>query len=652
VTDVTSEEIVSLGNGFHLHTASKHDPSIRLAAPDGRNILRSVDHPVSVRIKGVHDRRRFGHQDPEDAGAGESFKTTAVEPGGIRLAWSSTDAEALTFSLRLRADEHIYGLGERFNRLDQRGLAFDLWVQNGASGTRTYKPVPFLISSYGYGIAIESGRRVSLRIGDGVDPDSLTISVPDNELSIVIFSGDTLVDILGNYTAWIGRPPVPPQWVFAPWKSRDWRGESETTVREDIERQSELGIPCGVKLIDATWEPGYHSFTFDDGKYRDPHGLIDEIRNAGMRLVLWISPWLVQGTEWYDAAASAGYMIQQPGGGPYPHRLGNNPDWLGTCIDFTNPDAVSWWQGKLRSLLEIGVSGFKTDFGEQIPEDAVFHNGRTGAELHNLYPVLYNEATWAVVSEFDGILLARSAWAGSQQFPGVWAGDQSADFNPWSGLPSAIVAGLSAGMSGFPYWGSDVGGYFGEPDEEVFIRWTQFAALSPIMEAHGLGTREPWAMSERVVEIYRRFATLHNDLRPYTVTAAQKAAETGLPIMRAMPLLYPDHPEAHEQWVNYQYQFGDDLLVAPVYSWNTTRNVWFPPGTWIDAEIGETFTGPAVQQVPSPLEKLPLFVREDARIPLRAGADPASYGWHTTAGVFVEQEPDRQPRDAGSQIST
>jgi alpha-D-xyloside xylohydrolase len=483
---------------------------------------------------------------------------------------------------------------------------------------------------------------VSLRIGDGVDPGTLTISVPGDELSVVLFAGDSLVDILANYTAWVGRPPVPPEWFFAPWKSRDWRRENEATVREDVQRQRELGIPCGVKLIDATWGLGYHSFTFDQSKYGDPKELIDEILDADMRLVLWISPWMVQGTEWYDDVANAGYLIQHPGGGPYAHRLGNNPDWLGTSIDFTNPEAVAWWQGKLRSFLELGVSGFKTDFGEQVPEDAVFHDGRTGDEMHNLYPVLYNEATWAVVSEFDGALLARSAWAGSQRFSGIWAGDQSADFSPWSGLPSAIVAGLSAGMSGFPYWGSDIGGYFGQPDEEVFIRWTQFAALSPIMEAHGLGVREPWAMSEWVLDIYRRFATLHDDLRPYLVAAALQAAETGLPMMRSMPLLYPEHSDAHEQWVDYQYQFGDDLLVAPVLSWNTSRTVWFPPGTWIDAETGEAVTGPVVRQVPSPLEKLPLFVRQGASIALRAGADLASYGWHPASGVVVEGEQDHR----------
>lgn len=540
---------------------------------------------------------------------------------GLRLSLRAPCADAVAIALAAAPDEHFYGLGERFNKLDQRGDVVELWVKNGASGGDTYKPVPFIASSLGYGIAVDTNRRVFAALAHGTTPDVSTITVEGNALDAWLIPGPTPVDVLGRYTAWVGRPPVPPAWFFRPWKSRDWRYEDQQTVIEDITRQQEHGIPCGVKLIDAGWETEGHSFIFNTEKYPDVPGMIRALQEAGMELVLWFTPSMTAGSDSYDEAARRGYLITEASGKPYLHRLGNEPGWEGTTIDFTNPEAVAWWQAGIRSLLELGVRGFKTDFGEQVPEDAMFSNGRTGAEMHNLLPVLYNEATWEVVKDFDGALLGRSAWAGSQRFPGIWAGDQSADFSPWGGLPTAIVAGQSAGWSGFPYWGSDVGGYFNPPDDEVFARWAEFGAVSPVMEAHGLGKREAWEFSPETLAIYCHYARLHDQLVPYSLAAAREASETGLPIMRAMPLLYTEHAEAHADWVQYQFMYGPSLLAAPVYSWGKQRQIWFPPGEWIDLDSGEAFTGPLVTRVPAPIEKLPLYVRSGAALPLALDPD-------------------------------
>ncbi|MFN8665046.1 MAG: glycoside hydrolase family 31 protein [Thermomicrobiales bacterium] len=546
----------------------------------------------------------------------------AADPDrGLRWTVSAPHAEALAVSLDARAEEHFYGLGERFNKLDQRGEIVELWVKNGASGGDTYKPVPFIASSRGYGLAIDTSRRVFVSLAHPTTPNVSTVTVEGNELTAWLIPGPLPADVVRRYTAWVGRPPVPPEWFFRPWKSRDWRNEDQRTVLEDIQAQQEHGIPCGVKLIDATWETEGHNFRFDADKYPDVPRMMAALRDADMELVLWFSPSMTSGTDDYEEAARRGYLITDRNGDPYLHRLGNEPGWEGTTIDFSNPDAVAWWQDGLRSLLDQGIRGFKTDFGEQVPEDAIFANGKTGAEMHNLLPVLYNEASWAVVKEYDGALLARSAWAGSQQFPGIWAGDQSADFSPWAGLPTAIVAGQSAGWSGFPYWGSDVGGYFNPPDDEVFARWAQFGAVSPVMEAHGLGHREAWLFSPDTLDIYRRFARLHDQLVPYSLAASVEAAATGMPIMRAMALLYPEHQLAHEDWVQYQFMYGPALLAAPVYSWGKQRQVWFPPGEWLDFDSGMVYGGLQTTRVPAPIEKLPLFARSGSVIPLREDRD-------------------------------
>ncbi len=536
---------------------------------------------------------------------------------GVRWSISAPDAESIALSLVAEADEHFYGLGERFNKLDQRGDLIELWVKNGASGGDTYKPAPFIASSRGYGLAIDSSRRMFAALAHPTTPSVSTITVEGSALTGWLISGPTPVDVVRRYTAWVGRPPVPPEWFFRPWKSRDWRQEDQATVLEDIRAQQEHGIPCGVKLIDATWETEGHNFRFDTAKYPDVPAMMAALREADMELVLWFSPAMTAGSDDYDEAARRGYLITDGNGDPYLHRLGNEPGWEGTTIDFSNPEAVAWWQAGLRSLLELGVRGFKTDFGEQVPEDAHFANGKTGAEMHNLLPVLYNEASWDVVKEYDGALLARSAWAGSQRFPGIWAGDQSADFSPWGGLPTAIVAGQSAGWSGFPYWGSDVGGYFNPPDDEVFARWAEFGAVSPVMEAHGLGSREAWLFAPETLEIYRRYARLHDQLVPYSMAAAAEAEATGMPIMRAMALLYPEQELAHADWVQYQFMYGPALLAAPVYSWGKQRQIWFPSGEWIDFATGDSYHGPQVARVPAPIDKLPLFVRSGSVIPLR-----------------------------------
>ncbi len=558
---------------------------------------------------------------------GSMLRVSADADGGVDLRFEAASADATALAFESLPDEHYYGLGERFDRLDQRGHLLELWVTNGASGTETYKPVPFVLSSRGYGLALDTSCRVFCQLAHPSVPATATFTVEAAQLGATLLPGPTPAATLERYTRRVGRPPVPPEWVFLPWKSRDWRVENQHTASEDIDLQRELDLACGVKLIDATWESDSHSLAFDRTKYPEPAELTRRAREAGVELVLWLSPSMTAGGAAYREAAARGLLIRNQRGEPYLHPLGNEPSWQGSAIDFTQPAAVTWWQAGLRRLLELGIRGFKTDFGEQVPVDAVFADGRTGRELHNLYPVLYNRATWEVVREFDGVLLARSAWAGSQSMPGVWAGDQSSDFSPWNGLATAIVAGQSAGLSGFPIWGSDVGGYFGTPSDEVFTRWAQFGAFSPIMEVHGLGVREPWLFSPATLATYRRFANLHARLAPYSRAAALQAELQGLPIMRAMALAFPTDAAAHDPQWQYQYLYGPDLLVAPVYWWGETRQVYLPEGVWIDYFSGRRLTGPLRQRVPAPLDTIPVYVRAGAALPVRVdpwtGSDQA-----------------------------
>jgi len=525
-------------------------------------------------------------------------------------------------ALRFPADpsEQFFGFGEKFNSVNQRGKLVDLWVRNGASGDETYKPVPFWMSTRGYACALQTNRHAWVLVAHPLCPDAVVAAVEGTELSAVVFTGRSPKELLTAYTAWVGRPPCPEPWAFGPWKSRDWRVEDESTVRLDLKKQAELGIACTVKLIDAGWSTEPNNFSWDRKKYPDPAGLIQQLRSHGYEVVLWVCPWFVQGTEIHDQLAAKGFLLRRPDGSVYVHRIANAPDLVGSLLDFTHPGAVAWWQEQIRCLMKMGVRGIKTDFGEQVPPDAVFADGSTGATMHNAYPRLYNEVTWAVVSQYRGVLLARSAWQGSQRFPGIWAGDQSGDFAPWSGLPSVVRAGLSAGLSGFPYWGSDIGGYFNRPTADCFIRWAQFGAFSPIMEVHGLEDHDPWSFDEETLRIYRELTNLRCRLFPYIYTCAHIAAETGIPMMRALPLEFPHDPAVYSlDFAEFSYMFGDDLLVAPV-CWNSTvrRRVYLPAGAdWFDFWTHRRMPGGTVIQAEAPADRIPVFVKNGAILPFQ-----------------------------------
>jgi alpha-D-xyloside xylohydrolase len=536
-----------------------------------------------------------------------------------------TDVEGaawLAVDLHARPDEHYLGFGERFDSLDQRGKRVDLWVMDGAQGGHTYIPEPFFLSSGGYGLHIDTDVHGVAYMATADDPGVVSIRNAAAVLNMTVLLGRTPKEIVSRYTAIAGRPQVPPAWVFGPWKSRDWQTADQPGICEDVEKQLQLGLPATVKLIDARWEAAYHTFAFDPAKFPGPQGMIDHIHAHGSRLVLWISPWMAVGNggdpdDAFYACAERGYLIRNSDGEVYIHRLGNNPMLVGACIDFTNPEAVAWWQDNIRRLARMGVSGFNTDFGEQVPEDALFHDGRTGREMHNVFPRLYNEITYEAMQEGQsGMLLARSAWHGSQRLSAIWAGDQTSDFAQNSGLRTAIVAALSAGLSGFPYWTSDIGGYFGTPSDETYMRWTQFGAFSPIMMIHGAGRREPWSFSEQTLNAYRQFARLHTDLFPYIYAYAHEASQTGIPIVRAMPLEFPHDPGAWGDLAEHQYCFGAELLVAPVYyGFSRTRLVYLPAGQWRDFWTGELLPGGQVVRRPADVQQIPVFARVGAIIP-------------------------------------
>lgn len=549
-----------------------------------------------------------------------------LSPGTIELHFELVAADSAEWShvaIEANEDEHFHGFGERFNKLDQRGKVVDLWVRNGASGDETYKPIPFFFSTANYGVYVDTTFRCLCEVCVPHRDDQVSIAVNEGRLRFYLILEKEPLDIISAYTEITGRSSLPPKWAFGPWKSRFAGDQSRHVIYEDADRHRELRVPCSVIVLDGWWDEDPLEPRFRSDRYPDGEQMVAALHKQGFKVIGWIAPWIVrdpENPEDWEKVASLGYFIRNEQGEPYICRLTNGPNTYGSLVDFTNPNAVVWWQNRIRGFIRLGIDGIKTDFGEQVPVDAVFHNGKTGKEMHNVYPRLYNQCTWQVIQEVDGILFARSAWAGSQQFPGVWAGDQTADFCPWTGLGSAVIAGQAVGMSGFPFWTSDIGGYFGAPNKNCFLRWAQFGAFSPWMQIHGNGRHEPWAFDQETLDIYRRFATLHTRLFPYIYSYAREACETGHPIIRALALHFFDDPFIYtHDFCSYQYMFGREFLVAPIiWSDDEKRRIYLPKGRWMDFWSYEELEGGKDMWYGCGHDKIPVFVREGSIIPMLA----------------------------------
>jgi alpha-D-xyloside xylohydrolase len=538
-------------------------------------------------------------------------------------------------------NSHFYGFGQRFNSTDQRGSTLDMWNidQPKTFGTSSYINVPFFFEIvneegilpgsmvakdesrfYSYGFYMKNTSKSTFKMCSEMRKEYAVI-VDDNKINYIIFIEKNPAEIVKSYVKLTGLPELPPPWVFAPWKSRDAH-YSEKDVFEDVDMMRSLDIPMSVLVIDSPWETAYNDFTFNTVQFPDYENMIKYIHNKGNKLVLWITPFTniksnleVDGqlplAGNYSFAEKNGYFVKDSDG-----RSMSIDWWKGTggAIDFTNAEAIKWWQDNIEKLVNLGVDGFKTDDGEYIPYNAVFSNGLKGKDMHNIYPLLYNKVTYEILDRITGeaILFARSGWAGSQVYPAVWAGDQEATFNYRDGLPAVIIAGLNMALSGFSFWSHDIGGYRTPPDKEVFIRWAQFGCFTPIMQIHGQN-REPWKFDDETVNIYRKYAKLHTSLFPYIYTFSKIASEGGLPVIRPLVLEYPEDNNVYNE--DFEYLFGKYFLVAPVYRKERQRQVYLPEGKWYDYWNNTKYSGPLYLIYEADLDRIPLFIKEGAIIP-------------------------------------
>lgn len=554
-----------------------------------------------------------------------------VDTGVISNAGADTGIPASRFfvheQLDLGVGEAVYGLGERFGPVVKNGQTVEIWnADGGTSSEQAYKSVPFYISSGGYGVLVNDPGHVSFEVGSE-NVERVQFSVSGEALEYFVIAGPTPKDVLERYTALTGRPPVVPAWSFGTWLTTSFTTDyDEQTVTSFIDGMAERDLPLSVFHFDCFWmrEFTWTDFTWDERVFPDPDAMLRRLHERDLRVSVWINPYIAQRSVLFAEGVEDGYFVRRPDGSPWQWDL-----WVPgmALVDFTNPDAVRWYQGHLRRLIAQGVDCFKTDFGERIPTDVVYHDGTDPERMHNLYAQLYNEAVHAVLVEERGegeaVLFARSATAGGQTMPVHWGGDNSSTF---ASMAETLRGGLSLAWSGFAFWSHDIGGFEGTPDPAVFKRWIAYGMLSSHSRFHGSDSyRVPWAFDDEAVDVTRLFSRLKMRLMPYLYAAAREATVTGVPVMRPMALEFPDDPTTLH--LDRQYMLGPDLLVAPVFSASGDATFYLPAGEWTHLLSGERVTGGGWRHETHGFDSMPLYVRPGAVVPWGAREDRPDYDY-------------------------
>ncbi len=507
----------------------------------------------------------------------ESTFTPVIPFSFVRRA--SDMSRSLAASFALSPGEKIFGCGESFSRLDKRGQKIVLWTDdaNGVQNPTMYKPIPFFMSSNGYGMFMHTSSPITCDFGASFNAVN-TMMIGDDDLDLFIFIGSPK-EILNEYTNVTGKSPMPPLWSFGYWQSRITYS-SEAEVRNVAAKLRQNKIPADVIHLDVGWfETDWRTdYKFSTSRFADPAKMISDLKKDGFHISLWQLPYFVPKNRLFPEIISKGlYVKDAKGNMPYEDAI----------LDFSNPATVKWYQAQLDSLLKMGVGAIKVDFGEAAPPSGIYASGKTGFYEHNLYPLRYNKAAADITKEVSGenIIWARSAWAGSQRYPVHWGGDAAATS---SAMLSTLRGGLSFGLSGFSFWSHDIGGFVQRTSEDVMRRWTPFGFLSSHTRVHGNPPKEPWTYSKEFLDEFRLDDEMKYKLMPYVYAQAKDCSEKGLPMVRA---LFVEFPQDAGAWlVEDEYMFGADILVAPFFQDSIfERDVYLPGGKWINYQNGEVY---------------------------------------------------------------
>ena len=519
--------------------------------------------------------------------------------------------------LQTSVNEQYYGFGERFTPFVKNGQTVDIWNEDGGTASeQAYKNIPFCISNRGYGVFVNHPELVSFEVCSEV-VSKLQFSVAGEALRYMIIGGDELADVLERYTALTGRPALPPAWSYGLWLSTSFTTDySENTVNNFIDGMFKRDIPLSVFHFDCFWMKEYEwcNFTWDEGMFPDPDGMLKRLKEKGLKICCWINPYIGKKSPLFAEAAREGYLIKKldagrPGAGKKPWQWNKWQPGMG-IVDFTNPSAVLWYQNHLKRLMAQGVDSFKTDFGERIPVDVSYYDGSDPQKMHNYYPQIYNKIVFDILPKGDAVLFARSATAGGQQFPVHWGGDCEATYES---MAESLRGGLSLSVCGFGFWSHDIGGFENTATPDLYKRWVAFGLFSTHSRLHGsVSYRVPWLFDEESVDVLRFFTKQKHRLMPYIFAESVKAHKIGLPVMRPMVVDFRHDPVCSH--LDTQYMFGGSLLAAPVFNEEGQTQVYLPvtEGKWTNWFTDEQKCGGQYIQQKHDYFSLGLWVRPNS----------------------------------------
>ena len=515
--------------------------------------------------------------------------------------------------LALDVDEYVYGLGERFTPFVKNGQVVEMWNEYGGTASEiAYKNIPFYITNKGYGVLLDNESDAAYEIASE-KVERVQFSVEGERLDYFVINGHTPKGTIQKYTELTGKPALPPAWSFGLWLTTSFTTNyDEATTSSFIQGMEDRDIPLHVFHFDCYWMEAYEwcNFTWDPKTFPDPKGMLQRYHEKGLKICVWINPYIGQKSPLFQEGMKNGYLVKKTNGDVWQTDLWQAGMGL---VDFTNPGAVAWYTDNLKTLLDMGVDCFKTDFGERIPvKNIAYFDGSDPVKMHNYYTHLYNKTVFELLERERGIgeavLFARSATVGGQQFPAHWGGDCSATY---PSMAETLRSGLSLACGGFGFWSHDISGFENTAPADIYKRWCQFGLLSSHSRLHGSSSyRVPWLFDEEACDVLRKFVKLKCTLMPYLYEQAVQSHRDGTPMMRPMFVEFPEDRACEP--LDKQYMLGDSLLVAPIFKASGEVEYYLPEGTWYNLLTGKKVQGGRWQKEVHDYQSMPLLVRPNS----------------------------------------
>lgn len=555
----------------------------------------------------------------------EEYLTSSEEHGAAYIIDENGKCH-IREMLNISPRECIYGLGERFTAYVKNGQTVNMWNEDGGTCTEiSYKNVPFFISNRKYGVFVNDSGFVSYEVGTEV-VSKTQFSIQDETLEYYFIASGSIKGVIENYTTLTGKPALPPAWSFGLWLSTSFSTDyDDTTINSFIDGMIDRGIPLNVFHFDCFWMKAFRwcNMEFDDENFKNPKEFLSKIKDRGIKICVWINPYVGQLSSMFEEGKKNGFFIKRTNGDVWQCDM-----WQSgmAVVDFTNPKACKWYAEKLENLIDLGVDTFKTDFGERIPwQNVEFYNGADPIRMHNYYSYIYNKCVFEVLEKRFGkdkaLVFARSGTLGGQKFPVHWGGDSTANYES---MAETLRGGLSLSMSGYSFWSHDIGGFETTATPDLYKRWVAFGLFSSHSRLHGSKTyRVPWDFDKESVEVLRFFTNLKCSLMPYLFSQSVHAHNSGVPVLRSMIMEFEDDLSC--TYLDLQYMFGDNLLVAPIFNDKSTASYYLPKGKWTNIINNKLIEGEKWIEEKHEYLSIPVLARENSIIPFGNNKDRCDY---------------------------